>query len=382
MDAPVDRSTDAPSDRTVADARDAMSMEVGPGNDVVSGDATDGAANDATLPDAPARDAPSGDAPDAVSQDGTAHDTGTDASEPKDAGQDTPPPLCGSGSACTPAAPAGFTGPVAFDLQNPGSGNAPTPLDCSAPYATDVFGSLFASPNADPAVCQCECGAVANGCAGPMVETYTSNMCNTTNPCTTIQAGACQAAGCGIGGQSGSIVAAAQPSGGACGSSVQKTVPTWDSTQDWGTAARVCAPTTSPPTTGCTGTEVCAPASQFGTSLCIYQTGNVACPSSYPNRHLLDMSGTDTRSCTNGCTCGSPTGVTCSSSVTWSSSATCSPSAPITSGGACVFFGGTLSPPYIAATVTTTGGACASGGSSTPSGAVTPTGPTTVCCAN
>jgi hypothetical protein len=138
------------------------------------------------------------------------------------------------------------------------------------------------------------------------------------------------------------------------------------------------------PDSGCAGTEVCAPFSPFGSSLCVWQSGVVACPASYPNQHLLYASGTDSRSCTPGnCSCPAPTGVSCSVSVTISTEANCSGATVLVGdAGACANYGSVTSPSFVGAHVTHSGGSCTPNGSATANGQITPTGATTVCCGN
>lgn len=284
---------------------------------------------------------------------------------------------------CTPAVPAGFSGPVAFAQEAPASGVAPTPPACASPYTVQAVNGgndpIFSAPT-----CTCTCGAVDGGCSVSTVRTFLDNVC--VNQCGFVSAPTCTSSECVGESSNSAIVSVPVAMGGACTQSVQKTVPAWNAAQDWGVTGRACATTSTLPEGGCTGTEICAPApsSAFGTGVCVYQTGKVvACPSTYPNQHVLYSSGTDTRSCVDSCSCGSPTGVSCSVVGAVSTSSTCAGASLLFGdAGSCATFPVTSPPFFVSATVTPSGGSCAPGGSATEAGTVTPTGPTTVCCAN
>jgi hypothetical protein len=330
-----------------------------------------------------------------------------DAADALDAADGSDAPVC----SCTPAIPAGFQGPVAFVEEAPPSGKASPAPPCVAPYTVQVV-SGFDDPLSSPASCTCACGAVSGvACSAVSLQTFSDNICH--NQCGSILAGACTDSQCAEPSQS--AIATSTGSGGKCAASVHVVVPTWAAGQDWAITGRACAPTTplpeagSPPDggstasdggdggstlldggvampdSGCAGTDLCAPPSPFGSSLCVWQSGTVACPASYPTQHLLYASGTDTRACAMGsCSCPPATGVSCAVTATISTSATCSGATLIVEAkaGACAEYSAMRSPSYVTASATPSGGACVPGGSATATGAVTPTGPTTVCCGN
>jgi hypothetical protein len=378
-------ATEGGEDGTVdspIDVRSDTGMDVTPGDGSVdgsdAGDAADGASD--------ARDS-SADAGDGASD---APSDALDASDARDAPADAVEAagVCGAPFTCTPAVPAGFTGPVAFVQEAPASGgDAPAPPACAAPYTVQAVNGVN-DPIVSPPTCTCACGAVDGGCSASSVETFLDNVC--VNPCNGVSAPTCMPSGCGTTStprsSQSAIVSVPVPMGGACTEFVQKTVPPWNAAQDWGVTGRACATSSTLPEGGCTGTEICAPAppSGFGTSLCVYRSGLQTCPSTYPNQHLFYASGTDTRSCVDGCSCGSPTGVSCSVVGSVSSSATCAGASLLfADAGSCAAFGSAFTTPFfVNATVTPSGGSCAPGGGATPSGGVTPNNPVTVCCAN
>src|SRR5439155_14169506 len=131
-------------------------------------------------------------------------------------------------------------------------------------------------------------------------------------------------------------------------------------------AGRVCAAKPSPP---------------FGSSLCIWQKGDVACPGApYSVKRIYYDSATDTRDC-SACTCDPPTSVTCSGvKVATFADGECpaNPAGSITASGACLSAPASTS--VVQASSSSVGvGSCAAK-AVTPIGSVTPTGPTTVCC--
>jgi len=301
-----------------------------------------------------------------------AGDSTTDATDgPTDAG-------CAAPFTCAPAVPTGFHGPVAFAEEAADSGNAPAPPACTPPYTVQVA-SGFNDPIASPASCTCTCGSLKGGCSTVTIETFSDNICQ--NECNAVLAGACTASGCGGIAQS-AIVSVPRPSGGSCAEAVQKSVPAWNPTANWAVTGRACASSSALPEGGCTGAEVCAPSSPFGSSLCVWESGNVACPTPYPNQHLVYASGSDSRTCADNCTCASPTGVSCSVVATVASKSSCSGgSVLVADAGSCAHFGSVMAS-FVSASVTPSGGSCTPGGSTAPSGTVTPTEPTTVCCEN
>jgi hypothetical protein len=109
---------------------------------------------------------------------------------------------------------------------------------------------------------------------------------------------------------------------------------------------------------------------------CIATSDVAPCPASYPSARTYYAYATDTRACTP-CTCGAPSGVNCAGSVTVSDEPGCThtpamepvPSTCINPlAESAIFSGGTPS-----------GGSCEPDGGQ-PTGAYTPSTPTTICC--
>lgn len=95
-------------------------------------------------------------------------------------------------------------------------------------------------------------------------------------------------------------------------------------TSHWGTRARECLVTLSDtcPVEG----ELCAPDPPDGFALCIYRDGDepkLACPESYPLRHVVYSWADDGRACSD-CHCGDPEGGSCAALVSVFSDGLCS----------------------------------------------------------
>jgi len=133
--------------------------------------------------------------------------------------------------------------------------------------------------------------------------------------------------------------------------------------------------------------DSCAPAAAAGFRVCVYYNpaGDVDCPtiSKYTEKHVFYGAFDDQRSC-SPCTCGEPTGSTCSSNVSIYGDGACSTltssiavdatgpaCADVPSGSPLGSKSATL-PAYVP-------GACVPGGGA-PSGAATPVMPATFCC--
>jgi hypothetical protein len=285
-------------------------------------------------------------------------------------------PQCMPSYMCTPAFPPGWSGPVAVFEQD-SDGGAPTVPPCPSAYPT-LAQDGHATPLAAGASCQCTC----QGPCSLVVSTYTNNNCGGTHLCaaTTVSASCVPAAGaCAV--QTAKITTGVAFAG--CSPGAQKSVPPYS----WVTAARACA---SGRTTyfqgGCDAGQVCAeaPPTTFARGLCIYQSGNPACPAGgYAVAHAVYGDAGDSRDCNaSACQCsGGAAGGTCSATnVTLSSASNCAGGACL--GGSCGAPFPLTSSPYIGATLTYSSGSCTSTGTASPVGTVTPNTPTTICCAN
>jgi hypothetical protein len=158
--------------------------------------------------------------------------------------------------------------------------------------------------------------------------------------------------------------------GGTCNASATK-----DSSKlSYDSQGRVCEATTLPQC----GTKVCPPAAAAPFGVCIASDGDVACPSLFPNKHLVGTSASFT--CGSGCGCSAT--ASCQGKLEYFDTADCSGgvSFTLTVDGTCrstATDGGTFgSHKYTAFAPANIG--CSKSGSSSPSATLNNT--TTVCC--
>jgi hypothetical protein len=288
---------------------------------------------------------------------------------------------CGGRFQCAPVAPSGWLGPVSLFDQTGSGKPAPSAPACSGgPYPSDVYDG-----HANPVYgggCTCVCGAASASCSGPTVNVFQDSQCGTS--CITVaNVSTCARACSSSSALSAVVTTAPAPSGGSCPPSVQNGIQPWSETTDWATTARLCAPTRALTQGGCAAGQVCAdaPAAGFVQALCVYQLGQLACPTGFPHQYLYYGHGTDFRTCTSSCGCASPTGVTCTlEGVSVSASSSCSSAAGLsTTIGQCSS-NLAATARFVTASVTPSGGQCATAGTASVVGTVTPNTPTTVCC--
>jgi hypothetical protein len=290
-----------------------------------------------------------------------------------------------AGYTCVPVAPAGWTGPAllwtgAFGTAAPGCPMGYHSLDAKI------------GPTGTADSCSCKCAALGQQCSANGTF-HADQMCSYV-PCASVSLSSASGTGacttitsntCGTGGSFSGPTTLPVPSGGSC---TPQVTPTPGTPASWTTSARVCSWTAPPDIPGgCTaGGEQCIGSSgSFGSMACVYQNGDASCPNGYPNKTLLYTGETDTRGC-GSCTCSNPpSGGTCAGSISfWGDvNAGCGGAATVTSslGGPCKgYMGVGNNPGYVQANYTLTPGTCSVPAQPTATGAVTGTGPTTVCC--
>ncbi|MEZ4226920.1 MAG: hypothetical protein R3B13_38620 [Polyangiaceae bacterium] len=245
---------------------------------------------------------------------------------------------CQSGYTCAPVVPAGWTGPVAvysgsnaapdclqsggyqtvkLNANNgllPGTVTCPTctcdgstGVSCEASLVFMTDGTCSGGPCWGGDADQVKCGSapytdivVQNGIACDLIPTLISSDGSGAKavwmgPLRSVAGGACTA------GETGS-----------------KTIPT----PTWDKSVRACgdAPATGK---GCgSGSCVPKPAAPFGSSVCIYQDGDHACPAPFSAKTLGHQSFTEGRDC-SACTCGTP-GTGCTGTLTLYTDDNCS----------------------------------------------------------
>ena len=310
----------------------------------------------------------------------------TNALDDDDDGKvDCEDPDCDAGFTCTPPPPTDWTGPVAF-FEGPGSQAAPS---CGSAYPfllVDGVDGILAASASCPA---CTCGVPKGvACDIAQLRLYGADACMGGGGTLTIAANAC------IGFVSMTDPASAQwatalPGGGVCfpKASSPPVVPPIG----WEQRARVCG---GGSIGGGCGVNQCMPrpSENFGKTLCIAHSGEVACPAGpYTDRSVYFTAASDSRSCTN-CDCGAPTGMVCTGKLALATDTGCTADVTtLTTVGQCVHLDPDPTPPpepsaykTLRSVVYTPGASQGGGCSSVPSvasGEATPIDPVTVCCA-
>jgi hypothetical protein len=270
---------------------------------------------------------------------------------------------------------------------------------CPAEYPTATDLDVVAGTGAGTCSCDCSPTVPAEAC-NAQTSTVRISGVNTCNGADTTQSvfaaqGACSALTSPIAvpnGQSfGKSTPPAAPT--ACGAATQiTTVPPI-------TAGRTCAPTAAPTFgIGCGVGQVCARKASAGLALCVQKSGTIdACPGTYPARKTAGSASepvdagpdaddggdagapatVDNRTC-NACACNTPS---CTATVTLYENANCSGSTTGALGAAC---GATTNKNFTAlafkSATSGTGCSVAAGFNTATAGAISFTGPTTICC--
>jgi hypothetical protein len=264
---------------------------------------------------------------------------------------------CGAGEACTETPPNGFQGPVALLVDQPGQ-------KCAGDFPNEAFIG-GGSPEGDAATCSCTCDT-APCAANLIVTTYSDPSCTLA----TAGYGISKTDGCNMVAPTGAadVIVTAPKATGACTPSaptVHTTPPSFGTTVvACGGASRGAA---------CGSGEACfpKPKSPFAAELCIYRSGDVACPAGLTKKvyfKTLD----DTRGCT-ACACG-PAALTCSTTVSFFSDPACAASVGNAASGVCT----ALAAPWNSADAKVASPCAPINGM--PDGKVSGAEPTTFCC--
>jgi hypothetical protein len=398
-------------DATLADVSSEASSTLDAPGDTLDGTIGDATMNDVTLADvavdttsedSTARDVvsePPVDAPKDVAPDGTGptgdgciatvEDCTNGIDDTCDGKIDCADPAC-SGFTCATQVPAGWTGPALLWVGGPTA----TPPACPTGYgASPIDGHEGPTGTADTCVCMCTSGGQVCAATGTFhndqacsaAACVTGAVSSASTACTNLASNIC-----GTGGSfeinNGGVPT---PTGGSC--TPQVTI-TPGSTEGWTSSARICSwngandtpggcnPTTDQCVGGSPGTVA-----GFAATVCVFQSGEVACPAGYPNNRNVVFSGEmDGRTCA-GCTCttASPSGGSCSGTVNLFGVPDCG-GTPVSYslGTHCLTYNniGANDPESIQAALTVVPGTCGVAMQAAPVGAVTGTGPTTVCC--
>jgi hypothetical protein len=301
---------------------------------------------------------------DGASSDGSASDVVTST--------DSPTTCTG---VCADAVPAGWSGPVTlFDQSGATAPAAPT---CPTSFPTDAYDGN-AGLSAANASCGCTCaGATGAQCSSSGIQYFSDMACQ--DACNaggySLPPQFCVSTGCSGGPAAFIVTPPVVAYAGSCNPQPTSTVPPWT----WSTTARGCE--TTPIAGTCSGAGLCLPSPPAPfTSVCVFQSGTAACPGgSYSVSHVFYGGVSDSRAC-SGCSCNSPTGVSCAGSQVQGYSGTnCSGTAYAFASGGCQPLGVAVVSEEETTSPTVGNGTCtANGGLAT--GTATPASPTTVCC--
>ncbi|HEX7600836.1 MAG TPA: hypothetical protein VF316_04490, partial [Polyangiaceae bacterium] len=261
---------------------------------------------------------------------------------------------CTAGDACVPPLPVGWSW-VAYDQSARPS--------CATGFTTprDVNEGLVAPP----ATCGCGCTTTSPTCTGKLkitAGTSGGNGCQDKANQMESSGSGCQTLSPSINANGWSVNAKAPaPSGGSCSAnpSVSRAAVSY------GFQGRTCALAASAGA-ACGGGDVCVPkAAPF--AMCVARTGDAACPTGYPAKHLTGSVVADTRACST-CTCSFTQGV-CGGTLTLYGDKACTVgAAPVTVDETCRLVANKLYTAFTYApqpTASCTGSAVAATGSAT-----------------
>ncbi len=223
------------------------------------------------------------------------------------------PPQCTAtpGFQCVPEVPLGWNGP--FELY---VGQQPPP-DCSNdPNFVTI--SFTGHDGFDPgnATCSCTCTPTVT-CTAPDLVIYDNGSCDDSGVCATLTllpgmclalaSGACMPQAVSAGAATASVT---------CNGELDADIPA----PTWTSNVRACASSVDPSRSNCPVGQICqpSPSQAFSGQLCIGVSGDSPnCPqdSPYSVRSVYYEDVSDTRDC-SACTCGNPSGFTCSAVFT------------------------------------------------------------------
>jgi hypothetical protein len=236
-----------------------------------------------------------------------------------------------------------------------------------------------------PTCSTCTCGdATGVTCSAPVASLFAMQGCAGAAACASVAlTTTCQelksssSTACGQGGLYLSV-SAPVASGGMCTASPQTyTVPM----AQWSTNFIACGTTTSP--VSCSTNEVCVAQANMGGQVCVYQSGDVACPSTSlytNNRQVIGTKFDDTRAC-SACSCGTAQAKCSGAGAALSSDPSCGSPVSIAVPDTCSAVNIATSSQYnVQLTQVPTGdGTCAASGG-VAGGMVAPANMVTICC--
>jgi hypothetical protein len=275
---------------------------------------------------------------------------------------------------CVAAPPPGWLG-LGFVDDKP-------QLGCGGDWPDSL--QLFREADLKPGMSKCDCGCGgATGIGCRTVVTCGPSACFASGTDTTVDAACTPVGGVMAMITEGCKASAVTPHGGSCAPQSSGTI----GNPSWSASSRACLRSSGG---GCANGDWCVPPLPATAKACIVKSGTATCPPAYPVlQKAYDGKLQDTRACGGSCTCDAPAGASCSCggscSVDIFSTANCGGSANLTvsPGGSCItaLWAGTSGSAKLDG-ATASGGTCSPSGTAQVTGALTPTGPFTICCAN
>ncbi|MCC6551713.1 MAG: hypothetical protein IT372_01665 [Polyangiaceae bacterium] len=209
------------------------------------------------------------------------------------------PPAC---VVCAEAAPAGWSGPVAFrDTEGA--------LDmCPDPWFTGVEWGI--EPSTQDLTCSaCGCQLDDAACVATSVMVYADAACPVGNVSFTPDIQCAEVVGLAATTYHGAIAATPTPNQPGCSTTGGEATA---SREPWSRRARACSVQLAQGS--CAADEVCLPDTPSNHEVCVHRDGDQACPPGYPAKHTAYASADDTRTCPS-CSC-TAAGLTCAGSRT------------------------------------------------------------------
>jgi hypothetical protein len=285
-------------------------------------------------------------------------------------------PACGPEFECVDAPPDGWSGPGVLFRSGTDLDASALPA-CPAPFTVDALDGTT-GPTGEPATCACACDAPAGASCSTNISFYYDTACANLCASSALSPGTCSTACSGA--QTLKLAASVSQSGACAPQSTAQVSPV-----TWASIARVCSSAAPPDAPGgCGAGRACLarPPVPFTGRVCIWQSGQTACPDPAATRYLSFSGAADTRGC-SVCTCGAPQGVTCNGASTTTFSDVACTTSPETVTSAtnapCVTAPAGIHGVESASNPTAAQGSCAPS-EAIATGSLTPVGATTICC--
>jgi hypothetical protein len=244
---------------------------------------------------------------------------------------------------------------------------------CAANFQTPT--PVAEGLSAAPATCGCSCAMQTPPCSNLTVTAGNSgtNGCQNKSSQALVWDGGCLPVTSIVTAAGDSVSVTASGNGGCAPDDASVVLPS----PTYASQGNICQMGVSPGA-GCTS-GVCVP-DPAPYKMCVYQTGDVACPAAYSVKHVVGTGLSDGRGCT-GCTCTFDGGGGCGGSATLYTGGACNAqSLGVTADGTCHAVS-TQTFKSMSYQPTAVGGACVGSGAPTPTGTATFATTATVCCA-